>query len=363
MNITFFIGNGFDLNLGLKTRYQDFYKYFHEHGTSNNMIKEWINEKEKLWSDLEEALGRSLSNIGEDNLDKFYEDKDEMDDLLIEYLKKEQEKYDYDDEDIKKQLINSVDDFDENLPREEKEFIKKRKETYGSSSIVYNFVSFNYTNCIDMMVDIQKKDSSVINTHTYGNNSYSTSSILGQVYHIHGTVNEGMILGVNDESQINNEFLKTHEEFCDGFIKMHMNKLIGQQKTEEVKNLISSSRIICLFGISIGATDKIWWEEIVNWLLHDSGNLLIIFWKDYEHLNDNKLPAKTIRNNNRIKNRFLEIGQGKFTEEELKSAKERIFVKFNDEDMFNFPKYRGDKQYSNELFTLRLDKKRKNNYY
>ena len=48
MNITFFIGNGFDLNLGLKTRYQDFYKYFHEHGTSNNMIKEWINEKEKL---------------------------------------------------------------------------------------------------------------------------------------------------------------------------------------------------------------------------------------------------------------------------------------------------------------------------
>ena len=28
MNITFFIGNGFDLNLGLKTGYKSFYEYY-----------------------------------------------------------------------------------------------------------------------------------------------------------------------------------------------------------------------------------------------------------------------------------------------------------------------------------------------
>ena len=28
LNITFLIGNGFDIGLGLKTRYKDFYKYY-----------------------------------------------------------------------------------------------------------------------------------------------------------------------------------------------------------------------------------------------------------------------------------------------------------------------------------------------
>ena len=28
MNVTFFIGNGFDINIGLKTKYSDFYPYF-----------------------------------------------------------------------------------------------------------------------------------------------------------------------------------------------------------------------------------------------------------------------------------------------------------------------------------------------
>ncbi len=28
MNILYILGNGFDINLGLKTRYSDFYKYY-----------------------------------------------------------------------------------------------------------------------------------------------------------------------------------------------------------------------------------------------------------------------------------------------------------------------------------------------
>ncbi len=39
MNITFLIGNGFDLNLGLKTRYTDFYKYYMEHNPNNLISK------------------------------------------------------------------------------------------------------------------------------------------------------------------------------------------------------------------------------------------------------------------------------------------------------------------------------------
>lgn len=32
MNVTFFLGNGFDININLKTRYKDFYPFFMENG-------------------------------------------------------------------------------------------------------------------------------------------------------------------------------------------------------------------------------------------------------------------------------------------------------------------------------------------
>lgn len=44
MNITFFIGNGFDLNLGIKTSYSDFCPYFFEHSSDDNIIKKWLKK-------------------------------------------------------------------------------------------------------------------------------------------------------------------------------------------------------------------------------------------------------------------------------------------------------------------------------
>ncbi|HIR76484.1 MAG TPA: hypothetical protein IAB97_06215 [Candidatus Choladousia intestinipullorum] len=74
MNITFLIGNGFDINLGLKTRYSDFYPYFIEKSTETNMIRTWLEADELLWADLEEQLGNKLENVKESEQDKFYED-------------------------------------------------------------------------------------------------------------------------------------------------------------------------------------------------------------------------------------------------------------------------------------------------
>ena len=92
MNITFFIGNGFDINLGLNTKYSDFYPYFIEKSTITNMIRAWLQEDELLWADLEEQLGKELENVEESKREQFYEDKAELDGLLLEYLTQEQGK-------------------------------------------------------------------------------------------------------------------------------------------------------------------------------------------------------------------------------------------------------------------------------
>ena len=52
MNITFLVGNGFDLNLKLDTRYTDFYKYYIEHDPKD-LLSESIRNDFEMWSDLE----------------------------------------------------------------------------------------------------------------------------------------------------------------------------------------------------------------------------------------------------------------------------------------------------------------------
>lgn len=61
--------------------------------------------------------------------------------------------------------------------------------------------------------------------------------------------------------------------------------------------MIYDSFIICIFGMSIGNTDKMWWEKIIDWLKVNGDNKLIIFVKGFEEELKKKIPARTIRLN------------------------------------------------------------------
>lgn len=62
MNVTYIIGNGFDLNLGLETGYQAFYNYYIKVPSPNSQVKLLKDSIEQdgyeLWSDLEIGLGK-----------------------------------------------------------------------------------------------------------------------------------------------------------------------------------------------------------------------------------------------------------------------------------------------------------------
>ena len=74
MNVTFLIGNGFDLNLKLNTRYSDFYKYYIENDPKDLLSKS-IKDDYEMWSDLEVGLGEFLSNIDESQTEEFLDSK------------------------------------------------------------------------------------------------------------------------------------------------------------------------------------------------------------------------------------------------------------------------------------------------
>lgn len=59
MKITFFIGNGYDINLGLKTSYPDFLNWYIKQPSKCSEVevfKNLIRNNIKYWSDLEKHL-------------------------------------------------------------------------------------------------------------------------------------------------------------------------------------------------------------------------------------------------------------------------------------------------------------------
>lgn len=336
MNITFFIGNGFDINLGLQTRYSCFYPYFIEHARTDNMIRNWINGNEQLWSDLEEKLGKELKKVSEDKLEQLYEDKEELDRLLIEYLEKEQKKYVFKakEEIIKKEFTRSMTDFLSQLSANDEDSLKATMAQYRNEEFVYSYVTFNYTDVLDKIIALYGNASTIA---SHQSNSGLKSNRIGKVIHIHGTTNEEMILGVNDESQIESDYLKSESLFLDTFIKKRMNNGIGQRKTESVIDVINKSHIVCVFGMSIGNTDKMWWEELIKWLGSNENNKLVIFWKGFVDVLNRRLPSTTIRLNEKLRREIFQKGKGINDESYYSKIKDRIMISYN-ANIFSFPK-------------------------
>ena len=357
MNITFFIGNGFDLNLGLQTTYMDFYKFFEKNASESNFILKCLKmDKEqdevsggegwiKNWSDLETQLGRLTNRFDEikegecDTVSVFQEGKSELVRLLKRYLQQEEKNFninDYGDsiaDKFKDSIINfykvETGDFS---PKDfdilHSTFLKTADKVYD-----YQFVDFNYTNILDCIIDVCGGQGTVINTHSSG--AKKREEKLGRVLHIHGTLNSELILGVNDETQLANELERNNPDLLDIMIKTRLNDQFGQKNTEEVKKLISNSIIICIYGMSIGETDKTWWKEIAAWLKKSEHHKLVIYYyEEHDKLNEKVLEEKYSLVK-RKRNEFLRSGKIDLNNQIAESLKDRIIIIYNSE-IFDF---------------------------
>lgn len=322
MNITFIIGNGFDINLGARTSYNDFYKSltpykiigndiykdiiqfkipesiidhelinkYTEIKTSNSELEEeWrifisenkidnFNEfKETIellkkynytlvsnydkWSDLEEGLGKYLGKVTSENLEKFFDDYEDLRSDLEHYLYEEEKNliHSYDNERNINELKNSLIKFYDFLTGKYKKDIIEIISKYRDS-VTYNFISLNYTNFLNKFIDLAREN------------------VFPPIIHIHGKSDEEMIIGVDNRKQIFNEDIRDDERIT-YLIKPLCNEELRNEKNILCKSMINNSHIICLFGVSLGETDRQWWEVIDNWLIDPNytNRRLIIF--------------------------------------------------------------------------------------
>jgi len=274
MNITFLIGNGFDLNLKLNTRYTDFYKYYIENDPKDLLSKS-IKEDYEMWSDLEVGLGEFLKDIDESQIEEFLDSKSTLERMLSEYLTLENNRVHIKDEkalaeEFKKKILNFFSDFN-TLDKEHYHQIMGATRT----QIQYNFITFNYTNILDEIVSASQKHCKPFDNHTANNSNYTDS--VAMPHHIHGKLTEDLILGLDNAEQILNEKLKTNPKLTNYIIKSAVNTALGEKKIEKAKQIIDNSKFICLFGLSIGDTDGMWWSYIIEWLKRDNNNRLVLF--------------------------------------------------------------------------------------
>lgn len=274
MNITFLIGNGFDLNLKLNTTYSDFYKYYIENDPKDLLSKS-IKDYYEMWSDLEVGLGVFLKDIDENQIEEFLDSKCTLEKMLSEYLTLENKRVQIKDgkaiaEEFKKKVVNFFSDFNA-LDKDHYHHVIAATRT----QINYNFITFNYTNVLDMVVSAAQKNCKPFSNHSASGTGYNDAVIMP--HHIHGKLTEDLILGLDNIEQILNDKLKANPRLTNYIIKSAVNAALGEKKIEKAKEIIDKSKYVCLFGLSIGDTDGMWWSYIIDWLRREKDNRLVLF--------------------------------------------------------------------------------------
>lgn len=284
MQITFLIGNGFDIGLGMKSRFSDFFPvYIRQAEGKEKTLKDFaeeIDEHRAEWSYFEEQLGKYSPKFTMDNKDVMREQVTDFSVQFTQYLSEEEKKLNFDDDKITSIMAKALVNFYSlnNLAKGSHEAVTETMKKNPSHSRIYNFLSFNYTECLEKCLAhfseriVQQRNVAGI----------EVKDCIGEILHIHGKVNECPIMGVNDKSQIENESLAEDEEFKSLFVKPEANFELKTQAERDGKQIIDNSDIICVYGMSLGKTDKLWWEKLVEWLNKDAKHQLVIFLYDDE---------------------------------------------------------------------------------
>lgn len=261
LKVLFLIGNGFDCNLGLRTTYKDFYPYYIKQ-FPNDRLANNIKDNYIRWSDLELGLGEYLKEICKTDLSIFYDEKGNIELALTDYLTKEKNRISF-GAGIKEEFLKKL----QNFPRElsKKDYMEMTQWLNSTrESIHYSFISFNYTNIISTILDLPYKGTSLL---WHVNSQLRIDDVVDkQPLYIHGSLNDRIVLGVNDITQIKNEDIAKDPQSAAFMIKQELNNQIGEMRWEDAKEQIDNSQYIIIYGMSLGDTDRNYWRYLYDWL-------------------------------------------------------------------------------------------------
>lgn len=324
MQITFLIGNGFDIGIGLKTRYEDFYKKYcvvtEDDNDNIRSYKEMLQKRDSEemlkiidWADFEIAFGQHSEEFKIEEKELYIERFEDFVSKFNAYLEAEEAAIDYTDENAIAETMKTAVTTYFHVRDGDKAEIEKTYNSIGDNRY-YNFISFNYTRSIDTCARILEKK--LVNDGKRN---------VGKIAHIHGYIDLNMIMGVNDASQITNPDFAQDPDVISEIVKPQQNIDARTRYENEVISIINSSHIICVYGMSIGATDKKWWNIISKWLTGNTSRRLVILKYDKRYNSRFIYTQRRITNN--IVDRFLSYSD--LSDDKKEEIKSRIYIGAN----------------------------------
>lgn len=270
MEITFLIGNGFDLGLGLYTKYTDFLnrrylKISSESGSLVDRFRRMVSMDVGSWSDAEMAFaGLGFSSLGEDVESTFVEVEEDFHSRLNEYLLDEESRLVIPEKDrsaattgFAKSILNLFLKLAEG-PRGD--YVKL---ILASSRHVVNFINFNYTSTLEKIIGDCHYGRELVSVRRDDTEKIVFS--LGNIVHVHGDLKSGnTIFGVASSEQISDSVLRQASSSEGYFIKDRIDSQVGGNRGKLGLDLLRRSDVIVTFGLSFGESDIGWWEVILS---------------------------------------------------------------------------------------------------
>ena len=331
MVITYLIGNGFDLNLGLHTSYEHFISKYIDCDTKNARVKvfkesirkDLDGDNIKLWKDAELAFGAKTKDFcGEANPGEQYNTCEvNFCNSLAEYLREEQSRFNPEYYEGNQTLLKNTADNLTNVASGLKKAPKNEVKSYIQElpdEIQLNFMVFNYTFTTDYLLEKVKP---FLGQRFYKHTTYS--NVIKNILHVHGTIDGNMVFGVDNKSQLAApEIFDGDQIDLNAILKEETNEANEENLEQDSIQLLESSDLIYIYGMSLGETDKRWWERIIKLMLKKSELRLIIALHDVP--TNNVINTAFFRRREEITNDFLSYADD-LTDEEQISVSSRIY--------------------------------------
>lgn len=312
MNVTWIIGNGYDLNLGLRTGYPDFYHRCYKqledaeavaHRERLDTLITDLGESPELWSDFELLLGKST--VGFDNPDEHHECFQRMKQEMESYLLEQQGRFDASSQlrEFYDEFAASLTAFPERLDSAERDAIESRFEESWVNRV--EVVTLNYTNCIEACIDAMK------NRPIEGGIFTARSHIVDSVIHAHGSLEEPrqVVFAVASAEQAANISYRFDEEFRQCWTKPGLDDVYGNGRLRDALTAIEQADVIASFGCSFGPTDEHIWKSVGAWMRRSSNACFVSF--EYGLLEKGEDVRAYLRQSSALKERLVsKFGMG-----------------------------------------------------
>lgn len=270
MNVTFLIGNGFDLRLGLHTKYTDMYDGYIAAPSEDKVVDDFkdVLKKDspngyKTWGDFEMAMANHAKKFkSEEELIMCVRDFKEY---MANHLQGEQRKFielmnQVNPSTIAREMQKSVENF---YKGQTPNIINEIEEVYDAQNINCRFITFNYTLLLDAIV------------RKY--NNYFKVAIDNTPIHIHGKFDSDIVLGIDNVAQVRELPYVLSKRGERAFVKTAFNAAFDKRRISEAVQLIEDSDVICIYGMSLGESDQTWINHLRDWLIADSNHHLIYY--------------------------------------------------------------------------------------